>query len=91
MNALRTECEMTKLKTAADVPALVKALMDASPDIGAIGDVGYCVIDLKRQEASTKIDRILDDFGPRDHLHYEIIDCFREHGRCIEIVMPIRH
>lgn len=82
---------MTKLKTAADVPALVKALMDASPDIGAIGDVGYCVIDLKRLEASAKIDRILDDFGPRDHLFYEIIDCFRERGRYIEVAIPVRH
>lgn len=82
---------MTKLKAAADVPALVKALMDASPDIGAIGNVGYCVIDLKRPEASAKIDKILDDFGPRDHLYFEIIDCFREHGRCIEVDMPTRH
>lgn len=76
---------MTKLKSATDVPALVRALMDASPDIGAIGNVGYCVIDLARPDASAKIDKILDDFGPRDHLYYEIIDCFRENGRVIEI------
>lgn len=76
---------MTRPKTAADVPALVKALMDASPDIGAIGDVGYCVIDLDRPEASAEIDKILDDFGPRDHLYYEIIDCFRDNGRVYEL------
>jgi hypothetical protein len=82
---------MTKLKTAADVPALVKALMEASPDIGAVGHDSYCVIDLARPEADAKIEQILDDFGPRDHLYFEIIDCFRENGRYIDVAAPTRH
>ncbi|WP_137136712.1 hypothetical protein [Rhizobium sp. FKY42] len=73
------------LKTTADVPKFVDDLIAASPDVSAIGDVGYCVIDLDGSEAAAKIAQILMDFGPRDHLYQEIIACFKDRGRYITI------
>lgn len=72
---------MTKLKTPADVPALVDALIAESPEVTAVGDDSYCVIDLDRPEANARIEKILEDFGPRDHLFFEIIDCLKARGR----------
>lgn len=75
---------MKPLKTATDVLQLVAELMAASPDVMAIGHDGYCVIDLDRPKASRKITRILETFGPRDHLYYEIIAELRANGRFID-------
>jgi len=51
----------------------------------ALGDHSYFAIDLDRPEASARIEQILDKFGPRDHLFYEIIECLRARGRYVEI------
>jgi len=72
---------MGKLKTAADVPALVDALIAESPHVMALGDDSYFVIDLDNPEADQRIEQILEDFGPRDHLRFEIIDCLKAKGR----------
>lgn len=76
---------MPKLKTAADVPQLVDALIAASPDVCAIGDNMYCVIDLDRPHANALIEDILDAFGPRDHLLLDIVACLKARGRFITI------
>ncbi|CUX72358.1 MULTISPECIES: hypothetical protein [Agrobacterium] len=76
---------MPKLKTAADVPQLVDALIDASPDIAAIGDDMFCVIDLDRPDANAKIEAILEEFGPRDHLLLDIVACLKNRGRFISL------
>lgn len=76
---------MPKLKTAGDVPQLVDALIAASPDVAAVGDDMYCVIDLDRPDANKKIEAILDEFGPRDHLLLDIVACLKERGRFVEI------
>lgn len=76
---------MPKLKTAADVPQLVDALVAASPDVYAIGDENYCVIDLDRPEANAKIEAILEEFGPRDHLLLDIVECLRSRGRFVTV------
>lgn len=76
---------MPKLKTAADVPQLVDALIAASPDVSAVGDNMYCVIDLDRPDANDEIEAILEDFGPRDHLLLEIVACLKKRGRFVTI------
>lgn len=75
---------MPTLKTAADVPQLVDDLIAASPDVMAVGHDNYCVIDLDRPEANARLEEILDAFGPRDHLFFEIIDDLRSKGRYVD-------
>ncbi len=82
---------MKKLRTAADVPALVDALIAESPDVMAVGDHSYCVVDLDRPRANKRIEKILAEFGPRDHLFYEIIDCLKERGRVFAWPSDARH
>jgi hypothetical protein len=73
------------LKTAADVPQLVDDLFAASPDVAAIGDDSYCVVDLDRPKVRKQIERILEEFGPRDHLVQEFINCLKARGRWIRL------
>ncbi|KWV43846.1 hypothetical protein AS026_19440 [Rhizobium altiplani] len=81
---------MTKLKTPADVPALVDALIAESPDVAAIGDDSYCVVDLD-EEVNARIQKILNDFGPRDHLFFDIIDRLKAKGRDYVLPENMRH
>lgn len=69
------------MKTAADVPDFVDALMAASPDVTAIGDVGYWIIALDDPAANKRIEAIVAEFGPRDHLFTDIIACLKAKGR----------
>lgn len=76
---------MSKLKTATDVSGLVDDLIAASDQVAALGTLGYCVIDSTNPEADREVSRILDAFGPRDHLYREIINCLIEKGRQIDL------
>jgi hypothetical protein len=69
------------MKTAADVPAFVDALMVESPDVTAIGDVGYWIIAVDDPVANRRIEAIVAEFGPRDHLFADIIACLKAKGR----------
>jgi hypothetical protein len=72
---------MAKLKTAADVPTLVDALIAESPEVMAVGDDSYVVVAAEDDEANRRIEQILNEFGPRDHLFKEIIAALQERGR----------
>jgi hypothetical protein len=65
--------------------------MNASPDVCAIGDDGYCVLDLARPKANEKIEEILAEFGARDHLHSRSLTFSGRNGRHIDLEVPARH
>jgi len=73
------------LKTIADVPKLVDDLIAASTEVTAIGDIGYWIIALDDPEANTRIEKIVAEFGPRDHLFADIIACLNAKGRRLPI------
>jgi hypothetical protein len=73
------------MKTSADVPQLVRDLIATSPDVITVGHRSYCVIDLDRPLASARIDEILEEFAPRDHLFNIIVAELWAQGRYLEV------
>jgi hypothetical protein len=66
------------------VATLVARLIDAGCDICAIGR-GYAINEPEDAEGSRRVDLILKDFGPRDHLTGAISAHLRAFGRFVEI------
>jgi hypothetical protein len=70
-----------------DIPAFVDAMIAAGADIRSPGEGLYVIgdADIPDLKARQKLYRIIDSFGPRDHLRHQIAAHLRSIGRQFEL------
>lgn len=70
-----------------EIVALVQRLFEAGCDMWAVKG-GYVMNEPSDEPASSVVEAILADFGPRDHLREKISDYLRLIGRDFDLLPP---
>ncbi|WP_234823138.1 hypothetical protein [Ensifer adhaerens] len=76
-----------------EIPAFVVDVLEAGCDICAVGHDSYVISEIVEQTATKeKLDRIIEKYGNRDALRWEIVGYLWSIGRFLELTSEItRH
>ncbi len=76
-----------------EIPAFVDDVIEAGCDICAVGHDSYVISEIEEQTATKeKLDRIVEKYGNRDALRWEIVAYLWSIGRFLELASEItRH
>ncbi|UCM24055.1 MULTISPECIES: hypothetical protein [Ensifer] len=78
---------------ASEIPAFVFDVIEAGCDICAVGHDSYVIGEIDEQiQASRTLDRVLEKYGNRDRVRWQIVAYLWSIGRFVELTSEaIRH